>query len=118
MIKKFSSSQIISIISLHKHSYPFKIELNMQKIKENSEPYNISFLHCFCIFIKISLLVLTIQIISVIYNFEGSTHKSMTRKINHRNHNESNNNTISIDKKLQHSIKNYGIQYHFISLPV
>ena len=90
----------------------------MQKIKENSEPYNISFLHCFCIFIKISLLVLTIHIISVIYNFEGSTDNSMTRKINHRNHNESNNNTISIDKKLQHSIKNYGIQYHFIVLPV
>ena len=81
----------------------------MQKIKENSEPYNISFLHCFCMFIKISLLVLTIQIISVIYNFEGSTQKSMTRKINQLNYNKFNNNTILVDKKLQDSIKNYGI---------
>ena len=80
----------------------------------------ISSFRCFCSLMKISLLVSTISMFSVIYNFDGTSQKPILRK----NDNENNRVTVSteittikdrstINKNHQDSRKSFGILTSF-----
>ena len=99
------------------YSYVYNLSFKSKSIFRMK---GISSFRCFCSFVKISLLVFTIFMFSVIYNFNGTSQKTISRKKDDNNNKvtvttviTTVNDSNTINKTQQDSRKSNGILISF-----